>query len=333
MSLFSCLALLSLLRVQRFAVVPWTRYRQKSAEFFGFIGEQIAGREDIRANGAVGYVMQRFYRTLQSWLPLYHQARFTSTLLWTGSVGLFTIGKAIALTLAAYLWQRQAITIGTAYLIFHYANLLSEPIYRIRELLDLQSRLQDTGQISLPTAALSVKLENVWFSYDKSCVIGHSSLVISDKRATNDEAVRPRVDSRRKTKAIREDVTCGFPAGFIVRFAACTRTKTGQRTKDKLWTLQDISLNLPAGKTLGLLGHTGSGKTTLARLLLRFYDIDRGTIYLENTAIVQTPLSELRQRVGIVTQDVQLFQASIRDNLTFFDSTISDTKILSTLEL
>ncbi len=328
MSLFSCLALLSLLRVQRFAVVPWTRYRQKSAEFFGFIGEQIAGREDIRANGAVGYVMQRFYRTLQSWLPLYHQARFTSTLLWTGSVGLFTIGKAIALTLAAYLWQRQAITIGTAYLIFHYANLLSEPIerireelehlqqveasiYRIRELLDLQSRLQDTGQISLPTAALSVKLENVWFSYDKSCVIGHSSLVISDKRATNDEAVRPRVDSRRKG----------------------TRTKTGQRTKDKLWTLQDISLNLPAGKTLGLLGHTGSGKTTLARLLLRFYDIDRGTIYLENTAIVQTPLSELRQRVGIVTQDVQLFQASIRDNLTFFDSTISDTKILSTLEL
>ena len=133
----------------------------------------------------------------------------------------------------------------------------------------MQSRLQDTGQISLPTAALSVKLENVWFSYDKSCVIGHSSLVISDKRSTNDEAVRPRVDSRRKG----------------------TRTKTGQRTKDKLWTLQDISLNLPAGKTLGLLGHTGSGKTTLARLLLRFYDIDRGTIYLENTAIVQTPLS------------------------------------------
>ena len=67
--------------------------------------------------------------------------------------------------------------------------------------------------------------------------------------------------------------------------------------------------------------------------MLRFYDIDRGTIRLGNVAIERTPLSELRQRVGVVTQDVQLFQASIRDNLTFFNSTIDDEEILSTLEL
>ena len=315
MSLFSCLALSSLLRVQRFAVIPWTRYRQKSAEFFGFVGEQISGREDLRANGAVGYVMQRFYRVLQGWLPLYHQARFTSTLLWTGSVGLFTIGNAIALALAAYLWQRQAITIGSAYLIFHYTNLLSEPIerireeleqlqqveasiYRIRELFSLRSRLQDTGQISLPSTALSVKLENVWFSYDKSFV-----------------------------KSIPKNNAANLSLSPPVSSSPCLPLS------QENWTLQDISLNLPAGKTLGLLGHTGSGETTLACLLLRFYDIDRGTIYLDNTAIVQIPLSELRQRVGIVTQDVQLFQSSIRDNLTFFDSTISDAEILSTLEL
>jgi ATP-binding cassette subfamily B protein/ATP-binding cassette subfamily C protein len=295
LSLFSCLALVSLFRIQRFAVIPWTRYRQKSAEFFGFIGEQIAGREDIRANGAVGYVMQRFYRTLQTWLPLYHQARFTSTLLWSSSVGMFTIGNAIALVLAAYLWQRQGITIGTAYLIFHYTNLLSQPIerireeleqlqqieasiYRIRELFQLQTNLEDNGQIFLPSAALSVRVENVWFSYNKS---------LEARGADN----------------------------------------------QKEWTLQDISFKLPAGKTLGVLGHTGSGKTTLARLLLRFYDVDRGKIDLGNVAIAEIPLSKLRQRVGIVTQDVQLFQASIRDNLTFFDSTIEDAEILSTLEL
>ena len=182
LSLFSCFALLLLLRVQRFAVIPWTRYRQKSAEFFGFIGEQISGREDLRANGAVNYVMQGFHRTLQTWLPFYHQARFTSTLLWTSSVGLFTIGNAIALVLAAYLWNRQAITIGNAYLIFYYSNLLSQPIerirkeleqlqqveasiYRIQELFQLRSHLQDRGQISLPSTALSVVFDNVWFSY------------------------------------------------------------------------------------------------------------------------------------------------------------------------
>lgn len=67
--------------------------------------------------------------------------------------------------------------------------------------------------------------------------------------------------------------------------------------------------------------------------MLRFYNIDRGTISLGNVAIAKTNLSELRQRIGIVTQDVQLFQASIRDNLTFFDSKIDDRKILSALEI
>ena len=321
LSIFSCVALLSLLRVQRYAVAPWTRYRQKSAEFFGFIGEQISGREDLRGNGAVGYVMQRFYRVLQGWLPLYHQARFTSTLLWTGSVGLFTVGNAIALTLAAYLWNRQAITIGTAYLIFHYTNLLSEPIerireeleqlqqveasiYRIQELFQMRSHLQDKGQIPLPSAALSVKLENVWFSYDKSLV-----RAIPKNNATNI-----------------------FPAHAGKPFIPVSQSPNPLILEEN-WTLKNISLNLPPGKTLGLLGHTGSGKTTLARLLLRFYDVDRGTIYLDNTATTQIPISELRQRVGIVTQDVQLFQASIRDNLTFFDVTIDDAKILSTLKL
>ncbi|MGV2828065.1 ABC transporter ATP-binding protein [Myxosarcina sp. GI1(2024)] len=307
LSVFSSLALAILLRVQRFAVLPWTRYRQKSAEFFGFIGEQIAGREDLRANGAVSYVMQRFYQILQSWLSLYHQARFTSTLLWTGSVGLFTLGNAIALALAAYLWNRQAITIGTAYLIFHYTNLLSQPIerireeleqlqqveasiHRIRELFQLQSSeagwfrqsyLNYKEQISLPSTALSVNFKNVWFSYD-------SSSITSDLHKTDNQ----------------QD-----------------------------WTLENISFDLPPNKILGLLGHTGSGKTTLARLLLRFYNVPRGTIHLGNVAIAQTSISELRQRVGIVTQDVQLFQASIRNNLTFFDSTIEDAAILSTLEL
>ena len=259
--------------------------------------------------------MQRFYRVLQGWLPLYHQARFTSTLLWTGSVGLFTIGNTIALFLAAYLWNRQAITIGSAYLIFHYTNLLSEPIerireeleqlqqveasiYRIQELLQLESHLPDRGQIPLPSAALSVKLENVWFSYDKSLAKS-----IPKNNAANLSPTPP-VSQSPHPPVLQEN-----------------------------WTLRNISLNLPAGKTLGLLGHTGSGKTTLARLLLRFYDVDRGTIYLDSTATTQTPVPQLRQRVGIVTQDVQLFQASIRDNLTFFDATIDDAKILSTLEL
>ena len=76
---------------------------------------------------------------------------------------------------------------------------------------------------------------------------------------------------------------------------------------------------------------TGSGKTTLTRLLFRFYDPVNGCVALDGIDVRNLKLQELRKRVGLVTQEVQLFQASVRDNLTFFDAGISDERILSTL--
>jgi len=91
--------------------------------------------------------------------------------------------------------------------------------------------------------------------------------------------------------------------------------------------LEDISFDLPAGRLLGILGRTGSGKSTLTRLLFRLYDPAEGAICLGNTDLRSIPLADLRQQVGMVTQDVQLFQATVRDNLTFFDPAISDDRL------
>lgn len=90
---------------------------------------------------------------------------------------------------------------------------------------------------------------------------------------------------------------------------------------------QDISFELCSGKTLGLLGRTGSGKTTLTRLLYRAYDVTNGSIQLGGVDIRRATLNDLRTRIGVVTQDVQLFQSSIRNNLTFFDQSIPDEHI------
>ena len=96
--------------------------------------------------------------------------------------------------------------------------------------------------------------------------------------------------------------------------------------------LSGLSFQLKPGSVLGLLGRTGSGKTTLARLIFRLYDPKAGFVEINGEDIRRAQLEPLRRSIAIVTQDVQLFRASVRDNLTFFDRSISDERILSTLE-
>jgi ABC-type multidrug transport system fused ATPase/permease subunit len=95
--------------------------------------------------------------------------------------------------------------------------------------------------------------------------------------------------------------------------------------------LQDVSLALEPGAVLGLLGRTGSGKTTLTRLLFRLYDPVDGRITLDGQDIRIATLAELRGRIGLVTQEVQLFDASVRDNATLFDPLVSDSRIVEVL--
>src|SRR5688500_4404079 len=80
--------------------------------------------------------------------------------------------------------------------------------------------------------------------------------------------------------------------------------------------LDDLSFNLKPGSILGLLGRTGSGKTTIGRLIFRLYDVNSGSIKINGTNLREAPLESLRRNISIVTQDVQLFRASIRENLT-----------------
>ena len=96
--------------------------------------------------------------------------------------------------------------------------------------------------------------------------------------------------------------------------------------------LKDVSFQLQPGKSLGLLGRTGSGKTTITRLLFRLYEINNGQIRIGNKPIEEIQLDDLRNRIGLVTQDVQLFNATVRQNLTLFDTETSDDQILSVIE-
>lgn len=278
LTVFALIALLVLIRLRWLGVPRWRVVRQLAAEYYGSLGERLAGTEDIRASGAVDYVMHRYYTLLRRWIKPWISASVVGGAgMWSGVTATFTIGMATAFVLGATLYRQGAITIGTVYLIFFYTEMIRQPIEqilrqledlsrasasigRIRELLDITSKIQPADEArDLPRGPLTVKFDRVSFSYSEA-----------------------------------EPV------------------------------LKEISFDLPAGQVLGVLGRTGSGKTTLARLLLRLYDVQAGQICLADTPVQAVRDSNLRQRVGMITQDVQLFHASVRDNLTFFEPDISD---------
>lgn len=94
------------------------------------------------------------------------------------------------------------------------------------------------------------------------------------------------------------------------------------------WILKNVSFRLLAGKTMAIVGSTGSGKTTITSLLGRFYDIQRGEILLDGVNVQDYALNILRNRIAVVLQDVFLFNGSVFENITLRDPNISSAKVL-----
>ncbi len=306
---FAIATLFLLVWIRKLAVPYWTKYRKLSAEFFGFLGEHISGREDIRGNGAVAHTMRRFYGFIQKRFPVRMRSSLGGYGMWMANVALFTFGHAIAFGVGATLWRASLITIGTVYLVFHYTELLRGPISeirtqitdlqraeagirRIRDLLNTECRLDDTGTERLPTGPLDVQFDGVSFAY---------------------EAARP-------YDTVDADET------------QATATGDDDQEPEMVPALHDIAFDLEPGCVLGLLGRTGSGKTTLARLLVRLYDPQAGTVRVGGQPVDAVQIADLRRGVRKVPQEVQLFRATIRDNVRLFDPEIGDNRVLDALD-
>ena len=284
LSVFSLLILAIMLRLRAIATPHWRAAREASAALFGFLEERLAGVVDIRSSGAEAYVMRRLYERLRERLRTGRKARLIGSIPWSvPSIGA-AVGITIAFLFAASLFQDGAITLGTAFLIYYYTQLLFGPlnfisnqvddfqkasagIIRIQDLLKIQSALPDGPGATFPPGAAAVEFRDVTFGYEEGEPVVH-----------------------------------------------------------------DLSFRVEPGEVLGLLGRTGSGKTTITRLLLRLYDPDAGEIRLGGVELRTAHRADLRRHIGMVTQEVQLFRATVRDNLTFFDPTISDARLLAALD-
>jgi ATP-binding cassette, subfamily B, multidrug efflux pump len=98
------------------------------------------------------------------------------------------------------------------------------------------------------------------------------------------------------------------------------------------WVLQDVSFRIPAGSRVAVVGHTGAGKTSLISLLLRFYEPQRGEILFDGVPIREVPVHELRERIGLVLQDVFLFSRSVGYNVAMGRANIDERRVRDAVE-
>ena len=96
---------------------------------------------------------------------------------------------------------------------------------------------------------------------------------------------------------------------------------------DRPSVLSEVDLEIAAGRSVGVIGHTGGGKTTLSRLLGRLVEATDGELRLSGVPIADIPLAELRARVTLIPQTVELLKGTIRDNVALFDQSISDADV------
>jgi len=112
------------------------------------------------------------------------------------------------------------------------------------------------------------------------------------------------------------------PGGGELRF-----DHVGFEYMDDRPVLEDIGLDVSAGRTIALIGHTGSGKTTLTSLVPRFYDVTSGRVLIDGADVRDVTLRSLRRAIGVISQDPFLFSATVRENITFGAPELTDEEV------
>ena len=122
-----------------------------------------------------------------------------------------------------------------------------------------------------------------------------------------------------------------LPLGTVRGGLEFRRVSFGYAGRDDL--LRDFDLTIPAGHTVGIVGATGSGKSTLVKLVLRLYEVDQGEILLDGVPIRSLKLEDLRRAIGLVSQEVYLFHGSVAENIAYGSFGATPTAIARAAEL
>lgn len=215
---------------------------------------------------------------------------------WNGVRFLQNFAIAIVLGMGGYWSLGGAVSVGTLVMFLAFIRRFFQPLQRLSEQLAMiQKAFASAERLFLllgepqtlpapekakpwPNAGCEVVFENVWFRYER-----HETDAAGDSNEDNAS------DLAKSPNAVDGDDD---------------------------WVLRDVSFRVPSRKCFAIVGPTGSGKTTMISLLMRFYDPQRGRILIDGTDIREMEKEELRRRIGVVMQDIYLFWGDLSENMT-----------------
>jgi ATP-binding cassette subfamily B protein len=268
----------TMVRLRVAAVGAREAEREVNAQLYGDLEERLGGLEDLRANGAGRYAVHRLLAHSARSWRAARRASLRGDGAYAAAAGVVAVGTAATIGVGVVLQQRGVVTVGAVLSLYRFADMLRRPLEQVAEQLNELQR-------ALAGARRAARL------------------------LATEPAIRDGPDDGR-----------GLPPGAL---AVELDHVTFAYDADDGPVLRDVDLRLAPGTHLGLVGRTGAGKSTIGRLVTRAWDLggtphDRGAVRLGGVDVRDLTLAAVRRRVAVVTQDVELFRASVRDNLTLF---------------
>jgi ATP-binding cassette subfamily B multidrug efflux pump len=217
-----------------------------------------------------------------------------ASIIWFGGNGVIlritSIGVLVAFMQYAQRFFRPIQDLSEKYNILQSAMAAGERVFKL-----LDTKIEITSPVvgKTPHGLGRIEFDHVWFAYGN--------------------------------KAISEEAADS--SSRLGRAGAAVPTHAASQATEPDWILRDVSFVIEPGETIAVVGHTGAGKTTLISLLMRFYDVQRGSIRIDGVDIKQMNLDDLRGRFGVVLQDPFLFSGTVARNIRLGTARILDADV------
>ena len=300
--------------------------RRQVGRLNAFLQEHVSGMSVVQIFGREGEEQRRFEAVNDEHRTAHVQTVYYYALFYPVVDIIASAALGLVVWFGGTEAMREAVTVGTLIAFVQYVRMFFEPVRNLSDQLNsIQAAFAASERVfdlldddqSLPQAAQPARLadgrargriafENVWFAYERLPPV--AGLGIGGEglgKAEGDGEAAPNTQP-------------SIPS---------------PQPPEWNWVLRDVSFTVEPGQTFALVGATGSGKTTILSLLLRFYEPQRGRVTLDGVDVRDLGLDELRQQVGLVLQDVFLFSGSIEENVTLGDESVSRARVEEAAQL